>query len=148
MKQTGVTRRIDELGRIVIPKEIRKKLKINEGENIEIYIDEEEKIILKKYSNVKNIIFGSTWVEDKETSKTTTVACQGIRTVDNMKQYANNAVKNKAWLVFMSHAYYSPSGKYYFDEYCEDTIIEFCNDVNAMGNVKFVTLTEGYKLMN
>lgn len=55
MKATGIIRRIDELGRIVIPKEIRKKLKINEGENIEIYIDEEEKIILKKYSNVKNI---------------------------------------------------------------------------------------------
>ncbi len=106
------------------------------------------RVNLNDNSNVKNIIFGSTWVEDKETSKTTTVACQGIRTVDNMKQYANNAVKNKAWLVFMSHAYYSPSGKYYFDEYCEDTIIEFCNDVNAMGNVKFVTLTEGYKLMN
>ena len=55
MKATGIIRRIDELGRIVIPKEIRKKLKINEWENIEIYIDEEEKIILKKYSNVKNI---------------------------------------------------------------------------------------------
>lgn len=55
MKDTGIIRRIDELGRIVIPKEIRKKLKINNGENIEIYIDEEEKIILKKYSNIKNI---------------------------------------------------------------------------------------------
>ncbi|MBP3461655.1 MAG: AbrB/MazE/SpoVT family DNA-binding domain-containing protein [Bacilli bacterium] len=55
MKATGIIRRIDELGRIVIPKEIRKKLKINEGENIEIYIDEDEKIILKKYSNIKNI---------------------------------------------------------------------------------------------
>lgn len=99
-------------------------------------------------SNAKNIIFGNTWVEEKETDKTKTVTCQGIRTVDNMKQYADNAVKNKAWLVFMSHAYYSPSGKYYFDESCEDIIIEFCNDVNDMGNVKFVTLTEGYKLMN
>lgn len=55
MKATGIIRRIDDLGRIVIPKEIRKKLKINEGENIEIYIDNEEHIILKKYSNLKNI---------------------------------------------------------------------------------------------
>jgi AbrB family transcriptional regulator (stage V sporulation protein T) len=55
MKATGIIRRIDDLGRIVIPKEIRKKLKINEGENIEIYIDDEEHIILKKYSILKNI---------------------------------------------------------------------------------------------
>ncbi len=55
MKATGIIRRIDELGRIVIPKEIRKNLKITEGENIEIYIDEEDKIVLKKYSNLKNI---------------------------------------------------------------------------------------------
>lgn len=55
MKATGIIRRIDELGRIVIPKEIRKKLKINEGENIEIYIDDLDHIILTKYSNLKNI---------------------------------------------------------------------------------------------
>ena len=54
MKATGIIRRIDDLGRIVIPKEIRKKLKINDGENIEIYISD-EKIILQKYSNIKNI---------------------------------------------------------------------------------------------
>ena len=55
MKATGIIRRIDDLGRIVIPKEIRKKLKINEGESIEIYVDNEEHIVLQKYSNLKNI---------------------------------------------------------------------------------------------
>ena len=50
MKATGVVRRIDELGRIVIPKEIRKTLRIKEGENLEIFMDESENIILKKYS--------------------------------------------------------------------------------------------------
>ncbi len=54
MKSTGVIRRIDELGRIVIPKEIRKTLRIKEGENLEIYI-ENETIILKKYSAMKNL---------------------------------------------------------------------------------------------
>ena len=48
MKSTGIIRRIDELGRIVIPKEIRKNLRIKEGENLEIYI-ENDNIILKKY---------------------------------------------------------------------------------------------------
>lgn len=55
MKATGVVRRIDELGRIVIPKEIRRTLRIHEGENIEIYIDELENIVLKKYSVMKKL---------------------------------------------------------------------------------------------
>lgn len=48
MKSTGVIRRIDELGRIVIPKEIRRNLGIRDGENVEIFTDNES-IILKKY---------------------------------------------------------------------------------------------------
>ena len=50
MKSTGITRRIDDLGRIVIPKEIRKNLKIKENELLEIFI-ENESIILKKFSS-------------------------------------------------------------------------------------------------
>lgn len=54
MKSTGIIRRIDELGRIVIPKEIRSKLRISEGETLEIYVKEEQ-IILSKFSKIKNI---------------------------------------------------------------------------------------------
>lgn len=50
MKSTGITRRIDDLGRIVIPKEIRKNLKIKENEVLEIFIDNDN-IILKKFSS-------------------------------------------------------------------------------------------------
>lgn len=53
LKSTGVIRRIDELGRIVIPKEIRRNLGIRDGENIEIYIEDEE-ILLKKYNRMSN----------------------------------------------------------------------------------------------
>ena len=52
---TGIIRRIDELGRIVIPKEIRKSLRIKNGDNLEILIDGEN-IILKKYSQIENAI--------------------------------------------------------------------------------------------
>ena len=52
MKQTGVTRKIDELGRIVIPKEIRKNLGIRDGEALEIFTSEDS-IILKKYYEVR-----------------------------------------------------------------------------------------------
>ena len=52
MKSTGVVRRIDELGRIVIPKEIRRNLGIRDGENIEIFTDNDS-IILKKYYRLR-----------------------------------------------------------------------------------------------
>jgi len=54
MKATGIIRRIDDLGRIVIPKEIRKNLRIKEGENLEIFVQNEE-IILRKYSMMNKI---------------------------------------------------------------------------------------------
>lgn len=54
MKSTGVVRRIDDLGRIVIPKEIRKNLRIKEGDNLEVFVDSED-IILKKYSMMNKI---------------------------------------------------------------------------------------------
>ena len=54
MKATGIVRRIDELGRIVIPKEIRKTLRLREGENLDIYT-EGDTIILKRYSIMKRL---------------------------------------------------------------------------------------------
>ena len=51
-KATGIVRRIDELGRVVIPKEIRKVLKIREGESLEIYTANDGELILKKYSSM------------------------------------------------------------------------------------------------
>ena len=52
MKATGIVRRIDELGRVVIPKEIRRTLRIREGDPLEIFTDKEGGIMLKKYSPV------------------------------------------------------------------------------------------------
>ncbi len=52
MKATGIVRRIDDLGRVVIPKEIRRTLRVREGEPLEIFTDREGQIILKKYSPI------------------------------------------------------------------------------------------------
>lgn len=49
MKATGIVRKIDNLGRIVIPKELRETMNINVKDPIEIYVDDNDKIILKKY---------------------------------------------------------------------------------------------------
>ena len=50
MKATGIVRRIDDLGRVVIPKEIRRTLRLREGTPLEIFTDREGEVILKKYS--------------------------------------------------------------------------------------------------
>ena len=52
MRATGIVRRIDELGRVVIPKEIRRTLRIREGDPLEIFTEREGNIILKKYSPI------------------------------------------------------------------------------------------------
>ena len=52
MKATGIVRRIDDLGRVVIPKEIRRTMRIREGDPLEIYTDHEGEVIFKKYSPI------------------------------------------------------------------------------------------------
>lgn len=52
MKATGIVRRIDDLGRLVIPKEIRRTLRIREGDPLEIFVDRDGEVILKKYSPI------------------------------------------------------------------------------------------------
>lgn len=64
MKATGIVRRIDELGRIVVPKEIRRTLRIREGDPLEIFTDKDGEIILKKYSPIGELsLFAQEYVE-------------------------------------------------------------------------------------
>lgn len=98
MKTTGMTRRIDELGRIVIPKEIRKSLKINDGESLEIIVNEEQ-IILQKHDvfnsddkNIKNLIeaLNNTFKIDviiTDRNKVITVS-------DNLKEYVDKEISD------------------------------------------------------
>ena len=55
VKATGIIRKIDDLGRVVIPKEIRRTLRIREGDPLEIYTDREGEVILKKYSMMEDM---------------------------------------------------------------------------------------------
>lgn len=64
MKATGIVRRIDDLGRVVIPKEIRRTLRIKEGTPLEIFTDREGEVILKKYSPIGELsIFAKEYAE-------------------------------------------------------------------------------------
>ena len=64
MKATGIVRRIDDLGRVVIPKEIRRTMRIREGDPLEIYTDREGEVIFKKYSPIGELsVFSGQYAE-------------------------------------------------------------------------------------
>ena len=75
MKATGVVRRIDDLGRIVIPKEIRRTLRIKEGDPIEIFTDKEGEVILKKYSPIGELSEFATGYAETLAKTTGHIAC-------------------------------------------------------------------------
>lgn len=94
MKATGVVRRIDDLGRVVIPKEIRRTLRIKEGDPLEIFTDREGQVILKKYSPIGELSeFASEYAETL--NKTTGhIAC----ITDKDTIIAVSGVSKKDWL--------------------------------------------------
>lgn len=64
MKATGIVRRIDDLGRVVIPKEIRRTMRIHEGAPLEIYTGKDGEVIFKKYSPIGELAaFASQYVD-------------------------------------------------------------------------------------
>ncbi len=99
MKTTGVVRRIDDLGRIVIPKEIRRTLRIHDGESLEIFVDNEI-ITLKKYSslseltNISRILIDSISKEVNKsifiTDRDTVIAISG----NSKKKYINKNISS------------------------------------------------------
>jgi transcriptional pleiotropic regulator of transition state genes len=81
MKSTGIVRRVDELGRVVLPKELRRTLGIEEGNSMEIFV-EQEKIILRKYEP----------------------ACIFCDSVDDVQQFSGKLVCKKCAKAMISNA--------------------------------------------
>ncbi len=77
MKATGIVRRIDDLGRVVIPKEIRRTMRIREGDPLEIFTDRDGEVIFKKYSPIGELAaFASQYAETlHKTSELSVVIC-------------------------------------------------------------------------
>ena len=96
---TGIIRRIDELGRIVIPKEIRKNLRIRNGDNLEILVENDD-IILRKYSQIENVtdvatVYAESFYQVLKyniivTDTDKVVACAG----NLSKKYANQGISD------------------------------------------------------
>lgn len=88
MKATGIVRRIDDLGRVVIPKEIRRTMRIREGDPLEIYTDADGEVIFKKYSPIgelssitsqyADVLYRGTGLPVIVTDRDTVIACAGV----------------------------------------------------------------------
>jgi len=81
LKATGIVRRIDDLGRVVIPKEIRRTLRIREGDPLEIFVDREGEVILKKYSPIGELGDFAKEYADSLYEATGHIACIGDRDI-------------------------------------------------------------------
>ena len=101
MKATGIVRRIDDLGRVVIPKEIRRTMRIREGDPLEIYTDREGEVIFKKYSPIGELAsFASQYAETLHKTcslavvicdRDAVIACAGVP----RKDYADKSLSHE-----------------------------------------------------
>ncbi len=104
MKATGIVRRIDDLGRVVIPKEIRRTLRIREGDPLEIFTEKDGEVIFKKYSPIGELgDFAVTYAETlaKTTGKGTCItdrdsiiAVSGIPKKELMEKRVSRDIEN------------------------------------------------------
>ena len=102
MKATGIVRRIDDLGRVVIPKEIRRTMHIREGDPLEIYTDREGEVIFKKYSPIGEMqTFAAQYAETMYktcdlavaiSDRDAVIACSGLP----RKEFADKALSSDA----------------------------------------------------
>ncbi len=138
MSKSGITRRIDELGRIVVPKEIRYNLGIRDGEPLEIYTADNS-IIIKKYSHVENIkelgamiceIICDTcnveiMISDRE---------KIIATSNNLKELINTRLtENFQKLIDNRESYVSSSKEINFQKNCYFTILPIITSNDCSG---------------
>lgn len=114
MKATGIVRRIDDLGRVVIPKEIRRTMRIREGDPLEIYTDREGEVIFKKYSPIGELAqFAQQYAETLSKTcglsvvicdRDAVIACAGVPKRD----YSDRKMTAEAERVVEERQFYTP----------------------------------------
>jgi len=116
MKATGIVRRIDDLGRVVIPKEIRRTMRIREGDPLEIYTDREGEVIFKKYSPIGELAtFAAQYAETLHKTcslsvaicdRDTVIACAGIP----KKEYTDRKLSAELEEIIENRSLYAADG--------------------------------------
>lgn len=104
MKATGIVRRIDDLGRVVIPKEIRRTMRIREGDPLEIYTEKDGEVIFKKYSPIGELgDFAITYAETLNktagvptliTDRDNIIAVSGVSKKDFLEKRVSSDIEN------------------------------------------------------
>ena len=125
MKQAGITRRIDDLGRIVIPKEIRKSMHIKKGELLEIYLNDANSIILKRHS-----------VIDKK--------------YDFLKIYMKSLSKNtnsNIYVTDLNKIIFSSDNKH-LNEPLSDEFESIMLSMHSANNLKEIKITDNLKILS
>lgn len=116
MKATGIVRRIDDLGRVVIPKEIRRTMRIREGDPLEIYTDREGEVIFKKYSPIGELVnFASQYAETLYKvcmlsviicDRDAVIACAGV----SKKEYTDKRLSEELERIMEKRSLYTWNG--------------------------------------
>ena len=116
MKATGIVRRIDDLGRVVIPKEIRRTMRIREGDPLEIYTDREGEVIFKKYSPISELVdFAGQYAESLYKTcgfpvavcdRDSVVAAAGI----SKKEFLDRKISHEVDLLIEGRSLYTAAG--------------------------------------
>ena len=117
MKATGIVRRIDDLGRVVIPKEIRRTMRIREGDPLEIYTDREGEVIFKKYSPIGELAaFAAQYAETLYKTcglsvaicdRDAVIACAGI----SKREYSEKPLSDALETLMEGRALYTYTGE-------------------------------------
>ena len=117
MKATGIVRRIDDLGRVVIPKEIRRTMRIREGDPLEIFTDREGEVIFKKYSPIGELaVFAAQYAETLHKTcgmsivicdRDAVIACSGIP----KKEYNDKKLSQEFETIIENRTLYTADGK-------------------------------------
>ena len=151
--KTGMKRKIDELGRIVIPKEIRKSLKLNMGDSLEIYI-EDNKISLRKYSSLKGYeeeLFNIAKIINELTNSTIlfieedkVVVSYGKLSEIYIDQEINNSIYNKVGY----NNYVKLKDIYLIDSYKEDRAMIVTMLSNKAINIGLLVIIENEQPIN
>ena len=135
MRATGIVRKIDNLGRVVIPKEIRTEMQINNGNTLEIYVDKNDTVVLKKYSPVRELEDLKGYIETlEETTDANVLITDTDRIVavsSKLKEYQGHTLSKKVKKVMESR-----KTKFLDDIVDEDVCLDFrSKEHQELGNL-------------
>ena len=161
MKATGVVRRIDDLGRVVIPKEIRKTLRIKEGDPLEIFTEKDGDIILKKYSPIGELSnFATEYVDSLNkitghiaviTDRDSVIAVAGTTKKDILEQKISSDLEK----VFENRQKFIGDGKNSIfitekgnkeKEVKPQVIVPIISDGDVIGSVALISKEDNFKM--